>query len=110
MAMLHFLPWCRIDRQYIVDGIVFSPLDTSQLSAIHSSVRSEYASELGRIIDITGQPVTRITVAQLLNKDLVADFSPAEMQEYIEAVDLICFSALSERDFLGRMIRDRMGL
>ena len=66
--------------------------------------------ELQRIIDITGKPVTRITLFHLAKKGLLSEFSEqADIEEYVEALDLLSFSALSRRDFLGRMDRTRLG-
>ena len=43
MEILHLLPWCRLDKEYVVDGVVFSPLDANQLSSIDVSVRADAA-------------------------------------------------------------------
>ena len=110
MEILHFLPWCRLDREYVVNRVVFSPLDANQLSSIDVSVRTDAADELRRSIDITGGPVTRVTLFHLAKKGLLSEFSEhSDIEEYVEALDLLCFSALSRRDFLGRMDRTRLG-
>jgi hypothetical protein len=93
----------------LLDGAAFRPLDTQDLGPIASFARADAASELQRFIDITQNPVSRLTVSQLANRDLVSEFRAADMEEYIEAVDLLCFCALSRRDFLGRMDRARLG-
>lgn len=110
MDILHLLPWCRLNKEYVVDDVVFSPLDVNQLSSIDVSVRADAASELQRIIDITGKPVTRITLFRLAKKGLLSEFSEqADIEEYVEALDLLSFSALARRDFLSRMDRTRLG-
>jgi hypothetical protein len=110
MPVIHFLPWCRLDREYSIGRVALSPLNTVDLSSIDPSVRTPLAEELTRVVDVTGKTVARVTILRLTDRDILAEFSaPEDWADAIESLDLACFGALARRDFLGWMDRGRLG-
>ncbi len=102
MPTLHFLPWCRLDKQYSVGDVTLIPfarstppselddLTTYPIKLIMNSYRGS-----------TGHPVREFAIVKFTGRTVLDDLSEEERDRLWGSVALACLAALSQRDFMG---------
>lgn len=99
MAFLQFLPWCPIDRTYVVGRTTLIPFavdtDTPDIASVEASqVRSILSAYRG----IDGHPISKAALIRYEQRPILADVSDGEMDVARELIDLACFASLAKRD------------
>jgi hypothetical protein len=102
MPTLHFLPWCRLDKQYSVGDATLIPFERSKpppelddlttypIKLIMNSYRGS-----------TGHPVRQFAIVKFNERTVLDDLNEEDRECLWGSVALACLTALSQRDFIG---------
>lgn len=105
MAVLQFMPWCHLDREYHVGEIALIPFDRDgPISGLDAPTSTWVRLILRSYRTISGFPVSHAALVRPPSKDLLADLSDEERSQVHELVQLAVFSGLANRahfDALG---------
>jgi hypothetical protein len=100
MAMVLYMPWCRIDHDYPVGDITILPFEPArQPTDLDDGAWSRACTILGTHKDINGNPVDRAAVIQYAGRALMDDLSDAEIHTAGDLVALACFAGIASREY-----------
>jgi hypothetical protein len=97
--MFPIMPWCRIDRDYLVGDVTIIPY-RGRLDGVDDVVQQHLARVLGTYRTIEGRPVEHAAVVCYADRPFGSDLTPEEIDRTYEWVQLACFASLAGREFL----------
>lgn len=104
MATLHFLPWCRIDKQYAIGQISIIPI---QRAAAEGGLSPSTTETIKKILsgykDIEGRPVSYFAIVRYEDLDELADITGEQFQIMNDCLQLACFAGLAKRAYFNAM-------
>ncbi len=101
---LHFLPWCRLDREYRAGPVALLSFSTDHVSANFEPAVSEAVNAiLADFIGVDGLSVTRCALVSLQDHPFVEGYGDAtDFETLYDHVQMACLSSLEGREYLGR--------
>ena len=100
MAVLMYMPWCRIDHDYNVGEIAILPFDrTAPINGVDGAAWSRLCAILGTHRDINGNPVDRAALIRFAGMGLTDDLSDEQINVAGDLVTLACFAGLATREY-----------
>lgn len=103
MPTLHFLPWCRLDREYSVGSVALVPFSRDDPPAnLEPDVTRAVNTILADFIAVNDCPVDRCTLVSLDGRMFVEAWGdPTGFEAIYDHVQMACLSSLAEREYLG---------
>jgi len=103
MPTLHFMPWCRLDREYSVGSVALIPFSRDHPPAnLEPDVTRAVNTILADFIAVDGRPVDRCTLVSLDDRVFVEAWGdPTAFEAIYDHVQMACLSSLAEREYLG---------
>jgi hypothetical protein len=100
---LHFLPWCRLEREYSAGPVTLTPFERKNPPATFDAEATHVVSTvLDSFIGVTGNLVDRCTLVGLNGQALIEGYTPPPAFETIfDYVQMACFSSLERREYCG---------
>lgn len=104
MPTLHFMPWCRLDREYRTGPVALTPFSRDQPPANFDPDTTRAVSTiLADFIGVDGNPVPRCTLVVLEGRVFVDGFGDrADFETIYDYAQMACLSSLEGREHLGR--------
>lgn len=100
MSTLYFLPWCRLQDTTSVGGLtLFSVRRDVKPESMVAAQFESILKILSHFHGLDEHPVGEFSVAACMTRGVLADLAEEEAATLQEFVALVCFSALSVRDF-----------
>lgn len=104
MSLLAFLPWCRVDKKYAIDGIAVFPYKRHEpMENVDEIGHCKINTILGTYKDITGKPVRNAALVGYLSKSLTRDLNDDEINTVKDSVTLACFCGLAKREYFNQL-------
>ena len=98
MSTLHFLPWCRLDRDYVFGDIRFTRVSRTEHKP---EFDQDTLSKLWQALDVfwnhDGKPVSEVVIVHHSETEICWDTN--NEGEINNLLTLVAFSALAERDY-----------
>jgi hypothetical protein len=101
---LHFMPWCRLDREYSVGPVALIPFSRDHPPAnLEPNVNRAVNAILADFMAVDGRLVTRCVLVSLEGRVFVEGVETGAAFETIyDYVQIACLSSLEGREYLGR--------
>ncbi|MGO9605120.1 MAG: hypothetical protein ACLQAT_17325 [Candidatus Binataceae bacterium] len=101
---LHFMPWCRIDRECSVGHIALIPFSRENPSLYLGDEAARAVNTiLADFIGVDGNPVTRCVLVSLAGRVLVEGLGTRAAFDAIhDHIQIACLSSLDGREYIGR--------
>jgi hypothetical protein len=100
--MLAFMPWCKINRHYVVDPIEIFPFERHGVVAdIDAGSQCSVNSIMRSYKTIEGRPVHRAALVRYRDKSPTEELAEEERETLYELMSLACFSGLSAREYFS---------
>ena len=103
MPTFHFLPWCRIEKEYTSGKIALIPFEIAgAIYGVDHELERPIKDALADFIWIDGNPIKKCTLIALDGQLLTGDYPGLEVTQTIsDYVDCACLASLAEREFGG---------
>jgi hypothetical protein len=100
---LHFLPWCRLDREYRARTVALIPFSDEPPSNLDADIIRAVRTILADFIEVDRRTVTRCTLVSLEGRVFIEGFrnDRSEFETIEDHVQIACLSALEGREYLG---------
>lgn len=104
MPLLHFMPWCHLERNYRVGDIslvqFFRDRPVPGLDAL-STAHARLI--LGAYKSASGLPISHAVLVQYKDRPVLDDLTPDEATECVELSQLAAFAGLADREYFKQM-------
>lgn len=99
---VYFMPWCPLGKECVVGEIRLVPFDrTAKNEQFDRAELRRVFSILSSYRDLKGQPKRELTLVRYQDKPIFSEMSSDEFEIARELLELVCFSALSNRTYLS---------
>jgi hypothetical protein len=101
---LHFMPWCRLDREYSVGSVALVPFSRDHSPAnLEPDAARAVNTILADFIAVDDRPVDRWTLVILQGRVFVEGLGdPTAFETIYDHAQMACLSSLETREYLGR--------
>lgn len=104
MAMLQFLPWCRIEKTYDLGDVLFVPFSPRRApEGLDAAGWEKVKPVLACYVDLQGEPVGSAALVRLRGRGFLDDVQDEDIERTRDAAEVLCFSSLAARDVFSAL-------
>lgn len=102
MAMVSFIPWCRIETAYDVGEVKILPFERHKpIDGLDEAAQCRVNTILATYKTIEGRPVDSAAIVRYAEKSPIDDLNEEERKTIHELVALTCFCGLARREYFN---------